>query len=171
MKKLLAVGVIVLFLGVAFAPSTGTKVEEKTSVSDVSNAGVDIGIVEIVAYDWCDSPILGFDLCFTPKIKNFGDTPYDGGNDDIDGISRYLITGRVFDTSWHTTRGDLAPGESWYAWDGHGIKYPFPFQFPRLYRIKFTISPTDSNPDNNHFEQVFLIWGFFKSHYICIPFI
>ena len=168
MKKLLEVGVIVLFLGVAIAPSTGANLAEKSSVSDVSNTGVDIGIVEIVTIEWVQFPPGLPDLYFTAKIKNFGYT-YSGWL-DINGTSRYLITGRKFDTSsdiwWN-----LPPGESYYARFGAGIMYPFPFQFPRLYRITFTVEPTDSNPDNNHLEQVFLIWGFFHPHYICIPFI
>jgi len=126
--------VLVLFLGLAFAPSTGTKVEEKSSVSDVSNTGVDIGIVEIVAYEWSGgAPGLDYDLCFTAEVKNFGATI--SGWVYINGTSRYLITGREFDTS-SIIVPKLSPGASFCARRGDGVKYPFPFQFPRLYRIK-----------------------------------
>jgi hypothetical protein len=169
MKKLLVVGVIVLFLGIIINSSSGFNQENTSSILDASITGIDLAIVEIVVYKWHEI-MFGSYLCFTPKIKNIGDTPY-GGLMYVNGTSRYLLTGRLHDKTRSGHTGGLEPGESWYSWSGNGIECSFPFNLPRLYRMRFTIEPIFSNPDNNYFEQVFLVWAFLRPYYISIPFV
>jgi len=53
--------------------------------------------------------------------------------------------------------GIFNPGVAWIPKSGHGLL--FLNYLPRIFHIEFEITPTDSNPENNRLEQVYLIWG------------
>jgi len=173
--KVLVIGIIILFVGVSFSPviiavdlsnQDSVKLNNNTSsVLDISGNGYDIAIVEIIPYYFADDePTYFHNLYFGPKIMNIGDAPYTGKT-GYTAVAINLRYNEVEDTFETIRGGGLEPGESWSASRGYGLEFEG-YYFPTLFSLQFFVTPTDSNPENNYFEDKYLIWGgFFAPNY------
>jgi len=164
--KILAVGIIVLFIGVgihsAFAMYTKT-----SSFSEIHNKGVDIALVDIIPYEYYEVDPNHYILLFGAKVKNVGDEDYNG---DIGytAVAINLMNNKEAGTSFTIRSGGLKSGKSWYN-NFHGLIVDVGF-IPTLYSLRFTAIPSDSNPENNYLEETYLIRdGLFGAEYIYIP--
>ena len=167
MKKYFALGFIVLVIGAAFTPyikavnlsdpdSIEMNSDITSSVSEESDMGLDLAILDIVPYFWYpDNPYFGV-LRISLEIKNVGETPCSGWVRYY-GNASYRINNKVYSRAWGGRWGEFGPGESWFPESGHGLR--FKNFFPRIFYIEFEIFPMDSNPENNHLRQVYLVRG------------
>ena len=69
-----------------------------------------------------------------------------------------LRTNEVVYTDTAGTRDGLQPGESFCPKDGNGIQFDGLY-FPTLFSIEFSTTRSDYFPDNNHYKEVYLIYG------------
>jgi len=170
-RKGLVVGIIVLFIGIAFSPniiavdlSKQVSVElnsnTPSSVSEASNKGYDLALVDITPYEfWGYEPDM-FILCFGGTVKNVGDTEFTG-NVGYSAKAINLRNNKQETQCVVRKNGGLKPGESWsHNYGGYGLRFWGPY-WPTPFSLQFTAGNIDSNPENNYLEEKYLIWGGF----------
>ena len=167
MKKYLKINIIIIFIIILSSPINNainsskhnlTKMSNDTiaNISETSITGPDIAIVEIVPYIWYPNNSLFGQLRFSLEIKNVGDTSIYGWIKYY-GNASFFINNKFYSNAWGGRWGYFNPGLIWIPKSVHGLL--FINYMPRIFHIEFEITPTDSNPENNRIEQVYLIWG------------
>jgi hypothetical protein len=166
-KKSIVIGIILLLLGIGIHPAFAMYTKT-SSVSEIHNKGVDLALAEIIPYKYYELDPNGYILIFGPRIKNVGDEDYNG---DIGytGVAINLRNNKEVDTCQIKYSGSLKAGESYYDNLG-GLIFEVGPLIPTLYSLRFTATPSDSNPDNNYREETYLIRaGLWGPEYIYIP--
>jgi hypothetical protein len=151
LKKLLVIGIIVLFVGLAFIPSfNALYITERETLL---KKGCYIEITKIVPYLITAGHNIQI-LCFTVEITNTGD---ESTNGDIIGFSaKAYRSGMVvfaYDGKHNTV---LNPGESYLNINGSdGLQF-LRILFPTIFKLEFY-----SFPSNDFAMGVYFIWGGF----------
>ena len=168
MKKYIVLCMIILFIFLSFIPyikafniSNRESIDinnfNETKISEVTNQGFDLAIVDIVPYIWKEEKGLLGELHLTLEIKNIGDSPTYGVV-RYNGNSSYYITKGSYGSAWGALlMGSIDPGESWIPKSSSGLL--FLNIIPRIFNIEYEVTPIDSNPDNNYIKQVYLVSG------------
>ena len=165
--KSLVFQIIILFVISSFVPNIVADQPTKnilkelnseiySSETESSDMSMDIAIIGIVPYLWkTDDTIFG-ELHITPIIKNVGNVPVQGVK--YWGNSTFYFQNKKYGRAWGALLlGVLDPGEEWIPQSGAGLL--FVNFFPGIFNIEYEIFPTDSNPDNNKINQVYLARG------------
>jgi len=168
MKKYFVLGIIFLFILLAFTPYIkavyisnkdyidSINIKDK-NISEISNQGFDLAIIDIIPYIWKEEKGLTGELHLTLEIKNIGDSPTNKVV-KYDGNSTYFITKGNYSRAWGALLiGSLEPGETWIPKSGAGLI--FLNIIPRIFYIEYEVTPLDSNPDNNYIKQIYLVRG------------
>jgi len=163
----LVLGVILFFIATSFIPNIEAahlkkdilielSVESESSETETSDKGMDIAITGFVPYLWeTDDTIFG-ELHISPIIKNVGTVPVQGVK--YWGNSTFYFLNKKYGSAWGALlMGVLDPGEEWIPQSGAGCW--FVNFWPGIFNIEYEIFPTDSNPDNNKMNQVYLARG------------
>ena len=159
MKKYIVICIFILFILLAFTPYIKAfYIEDKDKkISETSNQGFDLAIIDIVPYIWKEEEGQLGELHLTLEIQNIGDAPT---NEIVryDGNSTYFISNRNYSRAWGALLiGSLDPGETWIPKSSAGLIF---LNFiPRIFNIEYMVTPLDSNPDNNFIRQVYLVRG------------
>ncbi len=167
MKKYFVLCVILLFIVLAFTPyikavdlSNRDLIDinsnKVTSISEETDMGLDIAVLDIVPYIWKEEKGLLGELRLSLEIKNVGDTPTSGWV-KYNGNASYWINNGTYGSAWGGLLGVLDPGETWIPKSGAGLL--FVNIIPRIFYIEYEVTPIDSNPDNNYIKQVYLVRG------------
>ena len=168
-RKGLVIGIIVLFIGMAYSPniiavdlskqlSVELSSNTTSSGSKTSNKGYDIAVLDIVPYRYYPTPHPFGILVFTAQVTNVGDVTITG-EINYDAVAINLRNNKVEETAWAMCVG-LPIGASWIPRYGCGLEFNSIY-FPTYYSLQFTATPLDSNPEDNYLEKTYLIWGGF----------
>ncbi|KYK31617.1 MAG: hypothetical protein AYK22_02060 [Thermoplasmatales archaeon SG8-52-3] len=168
MKKYIAFSIFILVLILAFTPyikavyiSDQENIDsinyKDKGISEVSNQGFDLAIIDIVPYIWNEGKGLSGELHLTLEIKNVGDSSTTSvvryyGNSSL------FISKNQYGSAWGALLlGSLDPGETWIPKSEAGLLF---LNFiPRIFYVEYEVFPLDSNPDNNYIKQVYLVRG------------
>ena len=168
MKKYIILSIFFLFFLLAFTPyikavyiSNPDSIDsidiKDKKISEVSNQGFDLAIIDIVPYIWKEEKGLSGELHLTLEIKNIGNS----STTDVvryDGNSSYFISKNQYGSAWGALLiGSLDPGETWIPKSEAGLL--FLNIIPRIFYVEYEVTPLDSNPENNYIKQVYLVRG------------
>ena len=161
LKRLIVSMILLLFLA-SFTPNIkSVNITEQNSdlnshITDKSEIGYDLEIVDIYPYLWEKEGTLFGVLRISVEIKNVGNSPVYGAKYFAN--SSYFLNNKRYGSSWGAMlAGSIEPGETWIPKGGAGLF--FVNYFPWIFNIEFEISPIDSTPDNNYIRQVYLVRG------------
>jgi len=127
-----------------------------SSITEKSEVGFDLEIIDIVPYLWEKEGTLFGVLRISVEIKNIGNAPVYGAKYFAN--SSYFLNNKRYGSSWGSMlMGSIEPGETWIPKGGAGLF--FVNYIPRIFNIEFEVSPTDSTPDNNYIRQIYLARG------------
>ena len=174
MKKLLVIGIIVLFIGLAFIPSFNAV---SISMSDYTTLPIIDFTNEMPSYrqsdceqciNECDMELAkiipyygrGVLLTFSCKIKNIGNYSCSGSYGF--NVKAYLWkTKMLIDEYSYILNGVVDKGEE-RDFSGNSIGIYFEARaLPRFYRLRFRAFPDDSNMENNYLEAIYIVWGLY----------
>ena len=137
MKKLLVIGIVALFVGLAFIPSLNA-VSISNNIEETNNVPPKIEIVEIVPFPYyLYDPHIG-DLYIGARIKYIGDQTYEGH------------------FGYHAEAYNMRTGELYttYTQNAYGIIYPGEEYFPTNFLVRFTPIPYGISK-----QETYRIWG------------
>lgn len=165
LKEILAIFVIVLFIGIGIAPIINADfIDDKSEVTHSKNMkpyGPDPAIVDITGYYFSREPTPFVKGHFDCKIQNIGDENYHGSIAINGTITFFFFPSLILSTDLYETYGTLEVNGIWgphtngYCLETKGWFPPF------IYKVCFEISPEnyDADTSNNIYSEYFLICG------------
>ncbi|KYK28378.1 hypothetical protein AYK20_01345 [Thermoplasmatales archaeon SG8-52-1] len=167
MKKYLLFNIILIIILILSSPiiisikSTKQDIIKTNNVNivniyETSNIGLDLAIIDIIPYVWYPNGSQFGQLRISLELKNIGNASFYGWIKYY-GNASFFINNKFYSYAWGGRWGYFNPDNKWIPKSGHGLL--FVNYLPRIFHIEFEITPTDSNPENNKFEQVYLVWA------------
>jgi hypothetical protein len=149
-RKGLVVGIIVLFIGLAFVPSFNA-VSISNNIGETNNLPPKIEIVEIVPFPfYLYSPNIG-DLYIGARIKYIGDQTYEG-HFGYHAEAYNMRTGELYTTYTQNVYGIIYPGEEYFV-NNVGLIFDEEY-FPTNFLVRFTPIPYGISK-----QETYRIWG------------